>query len=190
MFSKLPKLQLPTGEEAQRKLNEASELARAGELKEAQKLLKEGVASGLLEKVLQRQVLVWWSAGEFDVLKPAGGETAAEVRKTPASAVESRAAPEGLEASVTKVMREKQFSRKEACKYIDEGGLEMEEMQAEQNRPMDEAFAKMRENGPPAWFVESMKAAQEKEAAEAAHDWNGLQGEDGPAGPPQALAPP
>eukprot|EP00438_Fugacium_kawagutii_P005764 Skav226980 [mRNA] locus=scaffold1937:5705:7190:+ [translate_table: standard] len=55
--SKLPKLQLPKDEVAQRRLTEASELAKTGELKAGQQLLKEAGASGLLPAPLQRQVL-------------------------------------------------------------------------------------------------------------------------------------
>ncbi|CAL1144029.1 unnamed protein product [Cladocopium goreaui] len=53
-------------------------------------------------------------------------------------------------------MKERQWSRKEACQYIDEGGLDMEQMQAEMNSPMDDAFEKLKQQGPPQWFVEAM----------------------------------
>jgi len=46
------------------------------------------------------------------------------------------------------------WSRKEVLQYIKEGGLEMEQFQAEQNRPIDEAFEKIKAQGPPKWFCD------------------------------------
>lgn len=144
-------------EAAQKRLIEASDLAKTGELKAGQQMLKEGVASGLIAAPLQRQVLAWWSAGEYDLLPE---------KKTPP---ESKASPtvDDLEAQVVRLMKERQWSRKEACQYIDEGGLDMEQMQAEMNSPMDDAFEKLKQQGPPQWFVEAMTNAQEKAKQEA-----------------------
>eukprot|EP00434_Breviolum_minutum_P026777 symbB.v1.2.023668.t1/scaffold2180.1/size86746/4 len=123
--SKLPKLQLPKDEVAQRRLTEASELAKKGELKSGQQLLKEGVASGLFPAPLQRQVLAWWSAGEYDLLPKAPEDEHREKAPEPTSTK-----VDDLEAQVVRLMKERQWSRKEACQYIDEGGLDMEQMQA------------------------------------------------------------
>merc|ERR1712241_982468 len=76
---------------------------------------------------------------------------------------------DSMEASISKVMRQNRWSRKEAIKYIEDGGLEAEAMRTEMNRPMDEAFEKMKENGPPQWFVNMInkkQAAAEGKAAE------------------------
>ncbi|CAK9017431.1 Uncharacterized protein SCF082_LOCUS13653 [Durusdinium trenchii] len=87
--SKLPKLQLPKDEVAQRRIAEASELARAGELKAGQQRLKEAVSEGLFPAPLQRQVLAWWSAGEFDLL--ASKEVSeAKVAKAPVDDLEAQ----------------------------------------------------------------------------------------------------
>ncbi|CAJ1329239.1 unnamed protein product [Effrenium voratum] len=117
MAAKLPKLQLPKDEAAQRQLSEASEVARSGELKSAQQMLKEGVASGLFPAPLQRQVLAWWSAGEYDLLSSEAKEKPKAVAKV-----------NNMEEQVVKLMRENKWSRKEAVKYIDEGGLDMDAM--------------------------------------------------------------
>eukprot|EP00931_Biecheleriopsis_adriatica_P048182 TRINITY_DN27839_c0_g1_i1.p1 TRINITY_DN27839_c0_g1~~TRINITY_DN27839_c0_g1_i1.p1 ORF type:complete len:225 (-),score=74.84 TRINITY_DN27839_c0_g1_i1:41-694(-) len=211
--AKLPKLQLPKDETAQRKLVEASEVAREGDMKAAQKILKEAVADGLFPAPLQRQVIVWWSAGQYDLLPPskdAPASTAAQGYATPAAlaAPLAQAAPaalersakaaedQQLEAEVVKLMREKNWSRKEACQYIDEGGLDMEAMRAEMTNPMDDAFEKLKAQGPPQWFIDAMtnaqnKAKEEGEGGQGAHD-SGEGGDSGtgPAGPPVALGPP
>ncbi|CAJ1418247.1 unnamed protein product [Effrenium voratum] len=165
MAAKLPKLQLPKDEAAQRQLSEASEVARSGELKSAQQMLKEGVASGLFPAPLQRQVLAWWSAGEYDLLSSEAKEKPKAVAKV-----------NNMEEQVVKLMRENKWSRKEAVKYIDEGGLDMDAMRAEMNAPMDDMFDKLKKNGPPQWFVDAMTSSQEAKAAK--------EGEFGPAPEP------
>ncbi|CAE7334891.1 unnamed protein product [Symbiodinium natans] len=135
---------------AQARLVEASQLAESGDLKAAQQMLKEAVAAKLIPSPLQRQVLAWWSAGEYDVLQSANKAGQAPKREP------AEPKPDDMEAQVVRLMKEKQWSRKEACQYIDEGGLDMEAMRAEMNNPMDEAFEKLKQQGPPQWFVEAM----------------------------------
>mmetsp|Transcript_80773 Transcript_80773/g.224813 ORF Transcript_80773/g.224813 Transcript_80773/m.224813 type:complete len:189 (+) Transcript_80773:83-649(+) len=144
-MSRLPKLRLPTDDDARRRVLAASELARDGDIKGAQQALKEAVSSGAIPSALQRQVLAWWSAGSYDLEGQADGAA-----KPPAP----REPPRGPEAQITRVMKEKGMSHAEAAKFIDEGGLEMEEYQREQNRPMEEVFEKMKAQGPPQWFVD------------------------------------
>lgn len=110
------------------------------------------MSEGLFPAPLQRQVLAWWSAGEFDLL----------ASKEVSEAKVAKAPVDDLEAQVVRIMKERGWSRKEACQFIDEGGLDMEAMQAEMNAPMDDAFRKLKEQGPPQWFVEAMTNAQEK----------------------------
>eukprot|EP00933_Yihiella_yeosuensis_P060061 TRINITY_DN6202_c0_g5_i1.p1 TRINITY_DN6202_c0_g5~~TRINITY_DN6202_c0_g5_i1.p1 ORF type:complete len:200 (-),score=69.91 TRINITY_DN6202_c0_g5_i1:199-798(-) len=194
-LAKLPKLQLPSDEVAQRKIAEASALARKGELKAAQQILKEGVATKLFPAPLQRQVMAWWSADQFDLLPAAEGEkpkvVPAETSK-PKPSDNSNGEPD-LEAEVVRLMRERAWSRKEACQYIDEGGLEMEAYQEEQNRPMNEAFAKLKQQGPPQWFVDAMKANEEKRKAEegtsAAAGEGGQVSESQPTAAPVSFGP-
>merc|ERR1719343_1984703 len=76
MSGRLPKLQLPADEATRRRIAEASELARDGEIKGSQQALKELVAGGALPPAQQRQVLAWWSAGEYDL--PGCGTAATE----------------------------------------------------------------------------------------------------------------
>eukprot|EP00413_Alexandrium_margalefii_P033202 CAMPEP_0204574780 /NCGR_PEP_ID=MMETSP0661-20131031/40808_1 /ASSEMBLY_ACC=CAM_ASM_000606 /TAXON_ID=109239 /ORGANISM="Alexandrium margalefi, Strain AMGDE01CS-322" /LENGTH=177 /DNA_ID=CAMNT_0051583341 /DNA_START=39 /DNA_END=572 /DNA_ORIENTATION=+ len=167
MSARLPKLQLPSDEEARRRVAEATELARAGEMKGAQQALREAVSGRLISAPLQRQILAWWSAGCYDLPGLAEGqdmqpEDAARglLATTPSAPKRSQA-----EETVTRVMREHSWSHKEATKYIEDGGLEMEAMRAEMDHPMDAAFEKMKQQGPPQWFIDMWN---EKEAAEAA----------------------
>merc|ERR1712187_793968 len=72
-------------------------------------------------------------------------------------------AEQRAEAEIAEVMRTNAWSRAEAIKYIEEGGLDMEQYQREVNAPLDEAIAKIKDNGPPQWFLDMMsqKAAEE-----------------------------
>uniref|UniRef100_A0A7S2I910 Uncharacterized protein n=1 Tax=Alexandrium andersonii TaxID=327968 RepID=A0A7S2I910_9DINO len=169
MSGKLPKLQLPGDEEARRRITEATDLARAGEMKAAQQALREAASSQLIAAPLQRQILAWWSAGCYDLPGLGGNESAqgdAIVRGSPAS---TPPAPRRSEAddAITRVMREHNWSHKEAAKYVEEGGLEMEAMKAEMDHPMDAAFQKLKEQGPPQWFIDMWKEHEAKEAVDA-----------------------
>mmetsp|Transcript_91150 Transcript_91150/g.162280 ORF Transcript_91150/g.162280 Transcript_91150/m.162280 type:complete len:201 (+) Transcript_91150:70-672(+) len=185
--AKLPKLQIPKDEEAQRRIEEASELARDGDLKAAQKILKEAIASGLFPKPLQREVLAWWSAGQYDLLKDVPKVTPQTVANPERSVAKNE--DDEMEAQVVKIMKERQMSRKEACQYIDEGGLEMEQMRAEMNAPMDQAFEDMKNKGPPQWFIDSMTKVQEEAKAKEEGYTAGSENPEAPAGAPMALGP-
>ncbi|CAK0841719.1 unnamed protein product [Prorocentrum cordatum] len=72
------------------------------------------------------------------------------------------------EAAVVEQMRKNGWSRKEAVKFIDEGGLEMEEMRKEMDHPMDAIFEEAKKNGPPKWFRDMMEEKEQKDREEAA----------------------
>mmetsp|Transcript_18486 Transcript_18486/g.36248 ORF Transcript_18486/g.36248 Transcript_18486/m.36248 type:complete len:177 (+) Transcript_18486:44-574(+) len=172
--ARLPKLHLPDDNEAREELAKASKLARAGDIKDAQMTLRAAVTRGLVSQPLQRQVLAWWSASCFDLpgLGIGEGAAAAESQATK----QSTQHVDSMEASIAKVMRQNRWSRKEAMKYIEDGGLEAEAMQAEASRPMDEAFEKMKEKGPPQWFVDMLNEKQA--AAESNVNEGGQAGEE------------
>jgi len=185
-MSRLPKIQPPADLETRQKVVEASEFARDGDMKAAQKALKEVVASGAIVPAVQRQVLAWWSAGEYDLPgfqaespSPEGGsETLAErppQRRAPSAVAIAAPKLDEYEAAMQMVMKKKNQSRKEAAKYIEEGGLEAEQMEKEMYSPMDDAFDKIKDAGPPQWFIDA---------------FSNTEGEDGqPALPGQEASP-
>lgn len=132
----LSKLTLPEKEDARKAVLEASNLARDGDIKGANKALRDAVSSKAITPALQRQVLARWAAGEYDLV-------AAETR--PAAAVP--AVPEfrkPSDAQVDGVMRKNAWSRAKAQNYVDEGGLDMEQMQEQMPHPMEEQLNKMK----------------------------------------------
>merc|ERR1711865_46008 len=102
---------------------------------------------------MQRQIVAWWSAGSFDLPcpalapltpideKPLDEKTLDE--KKPADAIRLAKPKSKRETDIDKVMRRDRKSRKEAVEYIENGGLDMEEYQREQNRPMHDALDAM-----------------------------------------------
>jgi len=172
--ARLPKIQPPEDEETRRLIVEASELASSGDMKGAQTALRQVVSSGKIVTATQRQVLAWWSAGEYNLPgfapaaadgakadngnKSSGGEEVA--RQVPPARSEAARKKEEYEANVVKVMRFNNWCRKKAEQYIEEGGLEMEEMQKEMYSPMDDAFDKLKQAGPPQWFIDAMMKNQ------------------------------
>mmetsp|Transcript_49324 Transcript_49324/g.130374 ORF Transcript_49324/g.130374 Transcript_49324/m.130374 type:complete len:205 (-) Transcript_49324:8-622(-) len=202
-MTSLTKLQLPADEEVKRRVAEASELAEEGKMKEAQNLLKELVAAGALPRPTQRQIVERWSAGVYELEAPQ--KAAAGTVAVPGPGLPAGGPGETKEEQITRVMRRDQKSRKEATVFVDEGGLEMEEYQAEMDKenPMNAVFDKMKANGPPQWFVDMMNK-KEAEGGEPAADgagaedapslddmiMNKLMQEALPAGLPAALGPP
>mmetsp|Transcript_146621 Transcript_146621/g.258372 ORF Transcript_146621/g.258372 Transcript_146621/m.258372 type:complete len:179 (+) Transcript_146621:81-617(+) len=159
-MSRLPKLQPPASDDARCRVAEASELARAGEMKAAQQALREAVAGGLIPGPTQRQVLAWWSAGEYSLPGfTLEADTAGKDTRLAASQPQEVAAPpqDEHEKTVSQVMRKNGWSRKAALEYIEQGGLEMEAYHKEMNAPMDNAFEQLKANGPPKWFVDAVK---------------------------------
>mmetsp|Transcript_105610 Transcript_105610/g.268262 ORF Transcript_105610/g.268262 Transcript_105610/m.268262 type:complete len:195 (+) Transcript_105610:97-681(+) len=193
MATRLPKLQLPTDEEALRMVGEASELARAGEMKDANKLLKDAVAGKLLTSAVQRQIVTYWSAGSYDLVGADGAANTAAGKPEPADEEPKRINTH--ETQLSMVMRTQNMSRRQAETFIEDGGLEMEQMQAEMNHPMHEALEKLKNAGPPAWFVDMMQGAENKELEGAAPGEAGPEGDGGggdvigPMRAPAALAP-
>lgn len=61
---------------------------------------RQGVALGLFPAPLQRQVLAWWSAGEYDLVMPRQADV--EVAQM-----------DDLELQVVRLMKERSWSRKE-----------------------------------------------------------------------------
>mmetsp|Transcript_81406 Transcript_81406/g.225443 ORF Transcript_81406/g.225443 Transcript_81406/m.225443 type:complete len:182 (-) Transcript_81406:79-624(-) len=161
----LPKLQPPEGEEARRVVAGASELARQGEMKRAQLALREAVGGGLLSAAAQRQILAWWSAGCYDLPGLGGAPAEAAVERGPGAAAAAPLWRDEAEETITRVMREHRWSHREAKEYIEQGGLEMEAMRSEMEHPMDAAFKKLKEQGPPQWFIDMM-TKKEAEASE------------------------
>lgn len=147
------KLQLPSGDEPRRIVREASEQARAGDMKEAQSRLRKGISDGILPPAVQRQVVAMWSSGCYEVLGPENGDGAPRVAVVPEKQLPRKG---GYEYKVVDVMRKNDWSRKKAEEYIEEGGLEMEQMQKEMPHPMDGAIDKLKAAGPPQWFIDMM----------------------------------
>mmetsp|Transcript_32013 Transcript_32013/g.75045 ORF Transcript_32013/g.75045 Transcript_32013/m.75045 type:complete len:172 (+) Transcript_32013:58-573(+) len=152
-------LTLPSDPEVLSKLEEACKLAEQDDIKAAQQLLKQVVASGAIPSSTQRQVVALWANGTY--VLPGIGNTQAPTRPEPLV----KADVTGFEAQVTQVMRDRGMSRKSAVEFIEQGGLEMEQMQMEMNHPMDETFRKIKEQGPPQWFIDACKEVEEKRQA-------------------------
>eukprot|EP00929_Paragymnodinium_shiwhaense_P023942 TRINITY_DN14874_c0_g1_i1.p1 TRINITY_DN14874_c0_g1~~TRINITY_DN14874_c0_g1_i1.p1 ORF type:complete len:190 (+),score=71.83 TRINITY_DN14874_c0_g1_i1:244-813(+) len=179
----LAKLKLPDNEESRQAVIEASNLARDGDIKGANKALRDAVGSKAITPALQRQVLGRWAAGQYDLV-------AAETR--PAAPAPAPNFKKPTDAKVEMVMKEHSWSRKEAEKYVDEGGLDMEKMQSEMEHPMDAQLKKMKENGPPQWFIDMFNEKQEEMQAEmeaAGYKPEALGDAGPPASAPAALAP-
>merc|ERR1739847_209403 len=99
---------------------------------------------------------------------PAEEREAAIAEKQDQSAAEKALAPDQHEKDVVKVMRRDGLSRFKAEEYIEQGGLEAEQLKHDMPHPMDSAFEKMKENGPPQWFVEAFQQMEADKAKAAA----------------------
>mmetsp|Transcript_52069 Transcript_52069/g.96423 ORF Transcript_52069/g.96423 Transcript_52069/m.96423 type:complete len:172 (-) Transcript_52069:185-700(-) len=153
-------LKLPTDPDVLEQISKACALAESGDIKAAQQLLKQVVVAGHITSVTQRQVVAAWSDGVYDLTGK---------REDTKSSTQSKKKESTFESQVTQVMKERGFSHKAAVEFIEGGGLEMEKMQMEMDHPMDEAFQKIKEQGPPQWFIDAFREAEEKrQAAEGA----------------------
>jgi len=104
-------------------------------------------------KIKQRQVLKEWA----DAQAPKKN-----VKVPVAKGLSKR------QEAVTKLMRQRGLSHAAALDYVSSGGLEAEEAQSQMNaeNPINQSLDKALETGPPQWFVDGMKAIEEKENEE------------------------
>merc|ERR1711977_645674 len=120
---------------------------------------------------------IWWGAGRYDlpgtdVELPPEEQEAQRAERLDQQAAEKAIAPDEHEKNVVMVMRRDGLSRFKAEEFIEQGGLEAEQLKREMPHPMDEAIEKMKANGPPQWFIEAFQQmeADKAKAADGGED--------------------